>query len=254
MIRLHVVGSGSKGNCYLLEDDDHYLALDAGCPWLDVEKACSFQVSKIDGCLITHRHSDHSNYAKCFFKEGIQPYSNDDTHSFILDTQGEYVKALAKNSILRIYNRWTVVPWEVPHSNGNGELVPCYAYFIKTPREHRMAYITDFLYSPVAFSNLKVQTILVACNHDDEVTEEENGEGKYRHIVTGHSSLSIVKDLVLANQTDELRNVILCHLSESNASPDKMQSVIQEAVGNKVTVTIARKGKTINLTQREVNQ
>lgn len=254
MIRLHVVGSGSKGNCYLLEDNDHYLALDAGCPWLDVEKACNFQVSKIDGCLITHRHSDHSNYAECFFCEGIQPYSNDDTHDFILGTHGKYVKALARNSFLIIQKRWRVIPWEVPHSDRNGGRVPCFAYYIETPSGHRMAYITDFLYSPTVFSNLKVHTILVACNHDDEVTEEENGEGKYRHIVTGHSSLSVVKDLVLANQTDELRNVILCHLSESNASPDKMQSVIQEAVGNEVLVTIARKGKTINLTQREVNQ
>lgn len=55
-MKLKVVGSSSKGNCYLIQNGEHYLTLDAGTPWRKVEIACEFQVSKIDACLITHGH------------------------------------------------------------------------------------------------------------------------------------------------------------------------------------------------------
>lgn len=53
---LKCVGSGSSGNCYLIEDNGHYLALDAGVKFQSVQVACNFEVSQIDGLLITHGH------------------------------------------------------------------------------------------------------------------------------------------------------------------------------------------------------
>ena len=39
---LKVLGSGSSGNCYILESDTEALIIEAGVPFLDVKKALDF--------------------------------------------------------------------------------------------------------------------------------------------------------------------------------------------------------------------
>ena len=53
---IHVVGSGSSGNCYLVESDGKFLALDAGCKMKEVQIACGFRTADIKACLVTHKH------------------------------------------------------------------------------------------------------------------------------------------------------------------------------------------------------
>lgn len=53
---LKVIGSSSHGCCYLIENENRYLALDAGMAWRKVQVACEFMVSNIDACLVTHGH------------------------------------------------------------------------------------------------------------------------------------------------------------------------------------------------------
>ncbi len=55
---LKVISSGSKGNGYILENDNEALLLECGCNFKSVNEAINFNVSKISGCLITHEHLD----------------------------------------------------------------------------------------------------------------------------------------------------------------------------------------------------
>lgn len=239
---LHVVNSGSDGNCYLVRDDNgHYLVLDCGqkVKTHDFLKVCNFDISPIDAVLYTHKHQDHLGHIRDFM--GIPLYGCEG-----LDSS---VKVLPERSIQFLPCGWKVVPWSVPHTGNDSQNVNCYAYYIESPSKHRMVYLTDFMYSPMTFKNLKVQTILIACNHDDDIEEYDNS-AKFRHILTGHSSLKVVKEIIRANQTDSLRNVILCHLSTENATPVKMLTEIYGIVNPNVRVSIARSGRKINLDER----
>lgn len=53
---LRVLGSGSSGNCYLLESADEVLVVEAGFPFADVKEAIDYQTSKIVGVLSSHEH------------------------------------------------------------------------------------------------------------------------------------------------------------------------------------------------------
>ena len=53
---LKVVGTGSSGNTYALENENKILILDAGCGIKSVLKSIDYNVSKIRGVLITHEH------------------------------------------------------------------------------------------------------------------------------------------------------------------------------------------------------
>lgn len=56
-----------------------------------------------------------------------------------------------------------------------------------------------------------------------------------------------MKEFLRVNQTDELRNVILCHLSADNADQEEMLRQVQTVVGDSVNVYIANKGLEVEL-------
>ena len=46
-MKLKVLGSGSSGNCYLLESDTECLILEAGLPFMEVKKALNLSLIHI---------------------------------------------------------------------------------------------------------------------------------------------------------------------------------------------------------------
>ena len=229
---LTCVASGSDGNCHVLDDDGHYLILDCGkkIPWMSVLGGINDNIRNTDAVLYSHRHFDHFGHETNFYRAGIPMFG--------VPEMGTHVTGLAEKAIVFLPGKWKVVPWMVPHTGQNGEIVPCYAYYIKSPSGHRMVYMTDFLYSPVTFKNLKVNTILIAANHDDDI-ESDGNSAKYEHVVSGHSKISTVVEILRQNMTSELRNVILCHLSAFNATPKDMLTRVYEAVGLDINVQIS---------------
>lgn len=139
---------------------------------------------------------------------------------------------------------WTIVPFYLPHTTRykeTGALIPCpnFGYLIKCGDE-TLLYATDFEYIPYTFKNQRINYMLLECNHMDDSLERDSA--KYEHVLKGHSSVSTVRDIILANKTPDLRNVILCHLSSENAEPERMKSEIQQVAGKWVNVEIAEKG------------
>lgn len=55
-MKLKVLGSSSKGNCYLLESDKEVLIIELGISFKEIKKALNFDISKVVGALVTHEH------------------------------------------------------------------------------------------------------------------------------------------------------------------------------------------------------
>lgn len=51
-----VISTGSGANTYLTQHNADMLLLDAGVKYEDILKATNYEVSKINGALITHHH------------------------------------------------------------------------------------------------------------------------------------------------------------------------------------------------------
>ena len=56
MATLKVVGSGSKGNTYLLKVKDETLILDLGCRWSDILSSLEYNIGGVQGILVSHVH------------------------------------------------------------------------------------------------------------------------------------------------------------------------------------------------------
>ena len=70
-MELKVLGSSSNGNCYILDNGKEALLLEAGVRFQEVKKALGYNLRKVVGCLITHRHNDHAKYIKAMVDNGF---------------------------------------------------------------------------------------------------------------------------------------------------------------------------------------
>lgn len=220
-MKLITVSTGSdQGNCYLLESNGRYVALDCGAKWKDVLVACGFAVYGIKAAFLSHRHKDHSAHARDFIKSGIPVYTN-----------AESAKKLNGSSICRankkeVYwnNDW-FIPFEVPHTDNDGD-TPCqnYAYIIQFNGE-RILYLTDWMYCPFNLAKFNINHFIIAINYSDEISEH--------HVLNGHSSLGTAVKFLKSSMTDACRSISICHVSERHADPDLILETINELANGK---------------------
>jgi phosphoribosyl 1,2-cyclic phosphodiesterase len=66
MMRLFVLGSGSRGNCFAVEADGMALLLDAGFSAREIERraeAAGLELGRVGAIALTHEHGDHASGA-----------------------------------------------------------------------------------------------------------------------------------------------------------------------------------------------
>lgn len=171
---------------------------------------------------------------------GVQCYGCDELQEHLEIVTGEKMIGLPERIPKRI-GSWTIVPFYLPHTTRDketGALIPCpnFGYLIKNGDE-TFLYATDYEYIPYTFKSQKINYMLLECNHMDDLMD--SGSANYAHALKGHSSVSTVRDIILANKTPDLRNIILCHLSSENAEPETMQKEVQSVAGKWVRVDVA---------------
>lgn len=231
---LKCVNSGSQnGNCYILENDTEALILDAGVRYKDVAEALNYDFSKVSGLLLTHEHFDHIKCAKGLMFRGVKCYGSDELQEFIETVMGEKIIALEEKKTYKI-GSFKVTPMEIPHDQTHN-----FAYIIEFQDGSRILYATDFSYLPYRLASWHINFFLVECNHISDMVD--TSEAKYKHSIRGHSELSTVCEMLKVNKTPDMRNVILCHLSEGWSDTDRMKQEIQEVVGKWVTVDVCKK-------------
>ena len=234
-MKLKCIATGSSGNCYTLTSNiGETLILDCGIPIKEIKKGLNWNIKDIVGVLCTHKHLDHSKSVEDFEAMGIQifsPYLCDSCKS--MNMGGFTVKPF---DLTTIDGSWT-------HTDANGEPCPIYGFLITHKEMGRMLYITDTNLIKWRFKN--INHILLGVNYDKDLIDNEDS-AKVNHVYRGHMSIDTACNFVKANNSKDLQNVIMCHLSKNNADKDlfieKMQKVAPQA-----NVYVARKGLEVEL-------
>ena len=86
---------------------------------------------------------------------------------------------------------------------------------------------------------------MLGVNYDKDLLDNEN-QSKRNHVFRGHLSIDTACDFVKANNSKDLQNVIMCHLSKDNAEPDSFIEKMQK-VSPQANVYVARKGLEVEL-------
>ena len=132
--------------------------------------------------------------------------------------------------------RWT-------HTNADGSECPCYGFMITHQEMGKMLYITDTELIKWRFKG--INHILLGTNYDKDLVNVDN-QSKANHVFRGHLSIDTACEFVKSNNSNDLQNVIMCHLSSENADSDSfIEKMKKVACG--ANVDVAEAGKSWDL-------
>lgn len=236
---LKCISSGSKGNAYALQGKDEILLLECGKPFIEVKKAIDWQILKIKGCLLTHGHSDHSKNTKDYLKAGILVYTNYETKQAFENIPGAQFYSVPEFKTVHI-GGFKVITFYVPH-NGT----PNFGYLIEHEEMGRLLFVTDYEYIPYNFQKQQIQHFLIEANYQEQFVDKDLPN--YEHKLLGHASLETCLGAIKANQSPNLRTVIMCHLGAGSSSGKYFVNEMQKVTGRNVNVDCAVPGLTIEI-------
>jgi len=220
---LRVIGSGSTGNCYILDNGNEALLLDLGCKPDEVKKALDFNISKVVGAVVSHGHTDHAKYIKGFEKMGIEvfcPWKSD------------------KPKRKKYLGNFTIKIFDLVHSVTN------YGFLIEHNDLGRMLYITDTEYVKYRFHN--INTFLIEANYKDDYVEHT--EGNYEHVMRGHMNIETTSAFLNVNRDISTKYIILCHLSATHGNATEFKQRIKDEQAGCI-VEVAEKGLSMDISK-----
>lgn len=239
-MKLEVLASGSKGNCYLLHTSFGIIILEAGVPWKDVLKVLHFDITNVLCCLVTHEHMDHAKYINEYIKNGV---------SEVVMTQGtKNVLGLVSNNITTRESTWVNnVSIDMFRTQHDAE-EPCGFYIEDLDTGEKLVFATDTYYVKYRFPN--VNYILVECNYAEDILQKNIDMGvinpsRTRRLRESHFELSHVKEFIKANDSLILTNIVLLHLSSHNGDSERFKREISRVTI--ADVKVAEKGLKISL-------
>lgn len=242
-MKLKILGSSSKGNCYIFDNGSDALVLEAGVNIKDIKQAMNFEIGRIFGCLCSHEHLDHAKYMKDFMAAGIDVYASGGTIG-ARGLTGHRVKTMVAEKTYNI-GPFKVMPFLVEH-----DAAEPFGFLLFHPDMGKTLFLTDSYYSPHTFNGLN--NIIVEANYSQEILDGKMSDGRIHgfvrnRVLTSHMSIDTCVDLLKANDLSAVNNVLLVHLSDSNSDAVAFKRRISDATGK--LVTIAEPGMTISLTK-----
>jgi|SRR5665648_524999 len=241
-MKLKVLGSSSKGNCYLLQTPTGTLILDCGIKFKDIQKALDFDLTRVKGCLVTHSHQDHCKGVRDVTKAGIDTFMTLDTATSI-KIEGHRIELIRAGFQFDMED-FTVLPFPTEH-----DCPGAVGYLIQyKPTGEKLLFATDTYYIRHRFNGLNV--ILIECNYCKETLDANIEAGLIplslkNRLIESHFSLENVKGFLAANDLTKVKKIVLIHLSDGNANAAQMISEIHDMT--KKDTVIAEAGKVIEL-------
>jgi phosphoribosyl 1,2-cyclic phosphodiesterase len=214
---IHVVGTGSGGNCYLLNVDDETLVIEAGVNFTKVKKTLNFNLRKVVGVLVSHEHGDHACAVKDFEKFGKSIHSTLGTG-----------KSLNINPYVLDYlipfqiSQFKVTPFEVFHDAAEP------AGFLIEFHGKRLAFITDTNDLKIKLNNIDYW--LIEANYSNEKLKKSSLDVRLKkRIQDTHMSIDRCKTILDAHNAQNSELVLLIHASDNHADKQEFLTKIPYA-------------------------
>jgi phosphoribosyl 1,2-cyclic phosphodiesterase len=226
-LNLEILGSSSKGNCYIIRTKDEVLILECGLHYKKILKAIKHDLHNVVGCLITHEHKDHSKWAKSLMDSAIDIYTSKGTID-ALELYGHRANPVQKLKQFQV-GSFTVLPFDVQHDAADP-----LGFLIYHPEFGKLLFATDTYYIKYKFDGLNY--IMVECNYSLEIINKlaESGHIPFivrKRLLKSHFSLENVKEFLKANDLSKCKSIMLMHLSDNNSNADLFKTEIEKLTG-----------------------
>lgn len=227
MLRVTILGSGSRGNSLLIESHDTTVLVDAGFNPRTLARRLAMAGKRpedVQALLLTHEHTDHACGAAAACLKWKWPlYATAGTLSHLPDAQamltGTMVVARCHSEVAIGGLRMVATP--VPHDASEAAAL----VITDVASGFRVGVATDLGHVPEALPRMfeRLDVLVVESNHDE--TMLANGPYPWilkRRVGSNVGHLSNRQSAALLSQLAHkgLRAVVLAHLSETNNTPE----------------------------------
>lgn len=249
---LTTVGSGSSGNCYVLQDENEALVIEAGMKLIEAKKALGWNISKVVGCVITHSHNDHAGYAKDYEDAGFTLLALPEV------IQAKHLTAAKPITIGKRYRMggFDILPFPVMHD------VPCVGFIITHKDTGRILFATD-TYAlarwerdaggreyviPYTFTG--INHWMLEANYSDRILRRNIDNGNIpevfrKRLMTSHMSIHNCIDTLKRMDLSRTHDIMLIHLSDGNADERDFVKRVRDATGKRTYV--AKPGLSVDM-------
>lgn len=207
-MQLNILGSGSSGNCYILQDSDEACVIEAGIDPKKVMKAIDYKPSKVTQLLISHNHGDHAGY------------------------KDRLLNALTGGLDLRRTSGFKAIPFSLNHDVDN-------VGYVIEKGNIRLMYATDTRSITAKCSGLT--HLLVECNFSEEILSENVEKGIIHPVLAdrirdNHLSLERLIHYLSIIDKSKLKGIVLCHLSDKNSRHYQFRNEVGKVVSCPVEI------------------
>lgn len=233
-MKLKVIGTGSQGNAYILQNDNESLLIECGVNFKEIKKALDFDFGKVAGCIITHEHGDHYKSIQNVLDAGINVYASQGTYnSPIFPSSGHRRNIIVSRKTFKVGN-FKIMPFDVKH-----DAAEPLGFLIEHPECGRVLFLTDTNYCSYTFPGMN--NIIIEANFSKEIIDRKFGpdSGKEflrNRVLRSHFSIQHCKEMLAANDLTKVNNIVLIHLSDSNSDEKQFHKEVTDLTGKNVTV------------------
>lgn len=232
MITIKTLGSSSAGNAYRLFSGGRALLLECGLPWKKIKQGLNFEMSDLDGCLVSHAHGDHCKAAGDLMKAGINLYATKEAFADMgVKSHFHRFVPIVQNRMFRIGGFWRVIPFVTQHD------APGSVGFVISNQSSAdtTLFLTDTAYCRYNFPD-RFTAIMIEANFSETILQHNVDAGlidaaRAKRVRENHMSIGRVLDFLKANDLSRCRAIHLIHLSDGNSNAEIFKRMVQEATG-----------------------
>lgn len=244
MAEMVVLGSSSKGNCYLLHCGGETLIIEAGLSLNKIKEGLNYHISNVVGCIVTHAHGDHIQSAEKLAGLGIHIYASQGTlqHKKLSGNYFHPVKELKPFEV----SKFKITPFQTQHDCPGNEP---FGYVIEHKEIGKLVFATDTYF--IKYAIFGVDHFFVECNYQREILEENLKTGvmndfRARRLLRSHYELKNLCKYLEKCIDFGAKNIVLLHLSGDNSNGKEMKKEVEKYSKN-AKVTVAKTGVIIPL-------
>ncbi|MDO5861878.1 MAG: MBL fold metallo-hydrolase [Thermoplasmata archaeon] len=234
MLEVHVLASGSDGNCTVIESDGEAIMIDAGISCKRILKQMEQEgVDKemVKAILITHEHSDHVCGAGATARKlGVPIMCNQATFSVLNLGNVEYVPYDPSGSF--DIGQFNVTPLPTSHN----AIQPNAFYTRVDDKKVLLATDTGKLTFPIEAALREADIAVIEANYDNKMLVD----GPYPYALKkligseqGHMCNVDTANAIRRTMTEARRQIFLAHLSRTNNEPDIARETVADITGIK---------------------
>lgn len=225
-MQIEPIASSSKGNAYLIHDGMTTLLLECGIPFKELKRKSNFVVpSKIDACLVSHCHGDHSKSVKDLLRYGVTVMALQATFDELGIKGHHNAKSVVNKQYLSV-GTFDIMFIEMFHD------VPCLGFFIySSVTKEKLLFATDTYMIKYVINGLDY--IMIEANYDIDLVESDS---QRKRLVNSHMSIETAIEYLNSIDLSNAKEIYLLHLSARHSNEMDFKRRVMEATGKPVII------------------